>query len=343
VSPFKKMKLLKFSLVMLLSVASGSMALSPKFSNKVAAEHVSNSRKFTASSTSLKTASVNENGSTKMHQAIARKKWGVDNDFENEYWFDQRIHTLGNSGFGGAVHAAVAAFSTKIIDFAAYDGVDIRREVADELAKSVKKSKAKVLDLCCGVGMSTRALREAFPDAETVMGVDTSPEMVAMAAFLTSHICLVSPLTKLLQSKVTTTYMVLKEQGNRITHAADKLKATTFARCNAENTRLPSQSFDLVTVMYAFHEAPREGREKILQEARRLLQPGGTLAIVDISTDYEPSPSMLMGEPYVLEYQRTIHHQLQQAEGFRLSEFKSLVPGHVGMWLMKRAPAFLPV
>jgi hypothetical protein len=31
------------------------------------------------------------------------KKWGVDNTNEDEYWFDSRIHTLGNCGFMGAV------------------------------------------------------------------------------------------------------------------------------------------------------------------------------------------------------------------------------------------------
>ena len=37
----------------------------------------------------------------------------------------------------------------------------------------------RVVDLCCGVGFSTRALRDAFPQPETtVVGVDTSPEMV---------------------------------------------------------------------------------------------------------------------------------------------------------------------
>lgn len=40
------------------------------------------------------------------------------------------------------------------------------------------------------------------------------------------------------------------------------------------------------------------GRQRILQEARRLLSPGGVLAVIDIATDYEPSPSMLAGEPY---------------------------------------------
>jgi hypothetical protein len=34
---------------------------------------------------------------------IKYKKWGVDNTNEDEYWFDSRIHTLGNCGFMGAV------------------------------------------------------------------------------------------------------------------------------------------------------------------------------------------------------------------------------------------------
>ena len=36
-------------------------------------------------------------------QAVAHKKWGVDNTNEDEYWYDSRIHTLGNHGFMGAV------------------------------------------------------------------------------------------------------------------------------------------------------------------------------------------------------------------------------------------------
>ena len=33
------------------------------------------------------------------------------------------------TGFGGAVHAAVAPLSTRIIDEAAYEGVDVRKMV----------------------------------------------------------------------------------------------------------------------------------------------------------------------------------------------------------------------
>jgi trans-aconitate methyltransferase len=51
-------------------------------------------------------------------------------------------------------------------------------QLATELAQLVGKQKARVVDLCCGVGFSTRALQAALPDAETVVGVDASPQMV---------------------------------------------------------------------------------------------------------------------------------------------------------------------
>ena len=61
---------------------------------------------------------------------LQRQKWGVDHQYANEYWFDKRIHTLGNHGFWGALHAAMAPISTKVIDMAAYDGIDIRKVVS---------------------------------------------------------------------------------------------------------------------------------------------------------------------------------------------------------------------
>lgn len=85
------------------------------------------------------------------------------------------------------------------------------------------------------------------------------------------------------------------------------------------------------------YEAPKIGREKILKEAKRLLVPGGTLAIVDISTEYKPSEIMLQGEPYVTEYQKNIQRELLTASGFRLSRYTNEVPGRVGMWVLTRA------
>jgi hypothetical protein len=66
-----------------------------------------------------------------LRRATEHKSWGVDKDHSNEYWFDKRIHTLGNVGLGGGLHAAVAPLSTKLIDFLAYDGVDLRGKVSE--------------------------------------------------------------------------------------------------------------------------------------------------------------------------------------------------------------------
>jgi hypothetical protein len=67
----------------------------------------------------------------KHRRATERKQWGIDNDVEDygEYWFDSRIHTFGNTGFLGALHAAMAPLSTKVIDIVAYDGKDVRSMV----------------------------------------------------------------------------------------------------------------------------------------------------------------------------------------------------------------------
>jgi ubiquinone/menaquinone biosynthesis C-methylase UbiE len=178
--------------------------------------------------------------------------------------------------------------------------------------------------------------------------VDTSAEMISMAEFLTQHISAVhkpfrwlvntqhpSTTTKMISSKIK---LASAKSKSFYETQARKVKdaVVNFRRVNAEDTKLPNGSVDLVTIMYAFHEIPRWGRDKILNEAYRLLRPGGTLAIVDISADYEPSETMLMGEPYVLEYQKNIHFQLDTAKGFRKSFSRSVVPGHVQMWVLQR-------
>ena len=43
-------------------------------------------------------------------------------------------------------------------------------QLAHELRAKVNKANARVVDLCCGVGMSTRALESAFHDAEFLVG-----------------------------------------------------------------------------------------------------------------------------------------------------------------------------
>jgi hypothetical protein len=79
---------------------------------------------------------VKKSAATKsLREADSHKKWGVDNEYQCEYWSDTRIHTLGNVGFMGALHAAMAPISTKMIDILAYDGIDIRQKVSQEIKK----------------------------------------------------------------------------------------------------------------------------------------------------------------------------------------------------------------
>mmetsp|Transcript_30145 Transcript_30145/g.45679 ORF Transcript_30145/g.45679 Transcript_30145/m.45679 type:complete len:184 (-) Transcript_30145:311-862(-) len=174
-----------------------------------------------------------------------------------------------------------------------------------------------LLSRCCGVGMSTRALCKAFHDADSVTAVDTSPEMIAMANFLISD--------------------------NPIAKAMTKGESASIPSCNvsynignAEKTEFATGSVDLVTIMYAFHEAPYTGRDRMLREARRILSPGSTLAVIDISPTYTPSPTMLAGEPYVLEYQKHIQDQLKSVQGFKNLKYTEVVEGHVGFWLLTR-------
>jgi len=243
----------------------------------------------------------------------ARKFIGVDDDNVAEYYFHNHIHSFGNTGFFGGIHALLAPISTYIIDNVAYDGVDIRKEIAQKLAKTVVTARARVVDMCCGVGMSTRALQSSFADAELICGIDTSPEFINMAKFCSK----VSDMTLKMKNLVVGTQPI-------------------YARGNAERTILPKHSFDLVTIMYGFHEIPHLARYRILKEARRLLKHDGYLAVIDISPDYTPSKTMLAGEPYVQEYQKNIMKQMQKVTGFSERSFEQVVPGHVGVWLLKR-------
>jgi len=84
------------------------------------------------------------------------------------YYFDRRIHNLGNVGALGRVHASVARPATWLIDTLAYDGRDVRREVLDVF---VPRGNV-VVDLCCGTGTSTH---------QNGIGVDTSPAMLSVA------------------------------------------------------------------------------------------------------------------------------------------------------------------
>ena len=107
-----------------------------------------------------------------------------------------------------------------------------------------------ILDIGCSVGISTLALHRYYQDKQTdpvrTVGLDLSPYMLAVAK-----------------------EMDVKGEISQWLHA------------QAENTGLPDNSFDLVTLQFVTHELPRDPSKQIFQEVLRLLRPGGCIALVD--------------------------------------------------------------
>ena len=178
------------------------------------------------------------------------------------YWYDPRIHNLGNRGLMGGLHAAMAPLATRIIDQVAYDGVDVRASVLH----AHTRDDDTILDLCCGTGTST---------APRGLGVDTSSEMIAMA--------------RLCGSGDGRMYM----EGN----------AETWGKHDAYQV-------DVVTLMFALHEMPRNGRVAVLRNVMHLAQ--RKAIIVDIAPDYVASPAMLSGEPFLNDYLTHIEDDVVQ-------------------------------
>uniref|UniRef100_M1API9 CMV 1a interacting protein 1 n=1 Tax=Solanum tuberosum TaxID=4113 RepID=M1API9_SOLTU len=121
-----------------------------------------------------------------------------------------------------------------------------------------------ILDIGCSVGVSTGYLADRFPSAK-VTGLDLSPYFLSVAQY--------------------------KEKKRN-----QRKNPISWIHANGENTGLPSESFDLVSIPYVFHECPERAIRNIVKESFRLLRPGGTIAI----TDNSPKSKILQELPPVL-------------------------------------------
>lgn len=116
----------------------------------------------------------------------------------------------------------------------------------------------------------------------------------------------------------------------------------TFFQGNAETFGMP-RSFDVVTVMFAMHEAPARGRRKILQNAARVAR--DEIIVVDIDPAFKEvlykKPNMgrsfLAGEPYVLDYLAKMDSDVIEIAkaGWKLQRI-TLLPNHVVAWRLNR-------
>lgn len=140
----------------------------------------------------------------------------------------------------------------------------------EAVIQAITGNPRQIIDLGCGTGSTTLMLKQAFPDAE-IVGLDLSPQMLVMAEY------------KAKQAQLDIQWL----------HGL--AEATSFA----------DSEFDVVTASLLFHETPTHIARDILQEAYRLLKPGGQVIILDGHQKTLRNTTWLSDifeEPYIREY-----------------------------------------
>jgi demethylmenaquinone methyltransferase/2-methoxy-6-polyprenyl-1,4-benzoquinol methylase len=125
-----------------------------------------------------------------------------------------------------------------------------RARVVRELAAALAKPDARALDLCCGTGDLSLAIREAYPAAE-VIGLDFSGRMLARA------------------------YEKSEPRGS-----------LPLVQGDATRVPFPDASFDSVTIAFGLRNLTSV--EEGLAEIRRLLRPGGRAVVLEFSKPVVP-------------------------------------------------------
>lgn len=198
----------------------------------------------------------------------------------------------GNLSWEAAMEVEVAAYAVHARiwpEGGAQGDALLRQSFHQALQQQIAEPPQDILDLGCSVGMSTFALQSVYPQAR-LTGVDLSPYFLAVAQY----------------------------------QARQQHAAVTWLHAAAEQTGLPDQSFDLVSAHLLFHELPQSAARAILQEARRLLRPGGYLAIMDMNPQseiYAKMPPYILTllkstEPYLDEYFALDLEQAIEQAGF---------------------------
>ena len=134
----------------------------------------------------------------------------------------------------------------------------------------------KVLDVACGTGRTLRMLRGTLPKVP-LFGTDLSPAYLRKANQLLSEIP--GELPQLLQA-------------------------------NAEQLPYLDNYFHALSSVFLFHELPASARQNVIDEAFRVLQPGGVLVICDsMQANDSPDFQVMMNnfpaifhEPYYRHY-----------------------------------------
>ncbi|HEY7901026.1 MAG TPA: class I SAM-dependent methyltransferase [Caulobacteraceae bacterium] len=168
-----------------------------------------------------------------------------DPSFPLPQWYtDWDIHLQPGGVWSSAASAQVYELGAKLVMMGDNDDYKFHRLFAQTALPH--RPWSKIVDLGCGFGKSTWALKSEFPAAE-VVGVDLSAPCLDLA--------------------------IAKSRARGL--------AIDFRQADATASGLDSGAFDLVTSTMLAHELPLAALPALFAEAARLLAPGGVLAFLD--------------------------------------------------------------
>lgn len=201
--------------------------------------------------------------------------------YPDYYLTSFHAYEQGNLSWEAAMEVEVAAHAVhaRIWPEAGAQGdAMLRQSFQTLLQQEISPDPQAVLDLGCSVGMSSFALQALYPQAQ-ITGLDLSPHFLTVA----QHRAQAQP--------------------------PSSTQSITWVHAAAESTGLPTASFDLVSAHLVFHELPQAAALGILREARRVLRPGGHLAIMDMNPRSEVFAKM---PPYILTLLKSTEPYLDQ-------------------------------
>ncbi len=186
-------------------------------------------------------------------------------EYPDYYLTSFHAYEQGNMSWDAAMEVEVAAYSVHAKIFAetgTSGDTQLRQSYHDLITQSLPTPPQTIVDIGCSVGMSTFAIQAIYPDAH-LTGVDLSPYFLTVADY----------------------------------RSQQQSQAIDWVHAAGESTGLPAASYDLVSLFLICHELPQSATRQICQEAKRLLKPGGHIAIMDMNPR---SPIYSQMAPYIL-------------------------------------------